>query len=842
MAHHPPDTELRRGSLSGIKLPSFQHLVSGLDHGPFPKNEILRPPPIRADPLEHARNGMNDSHHHTEHRSSFHSQPHLTTSVPSHYDEGRSRGSTQAQGFPETHREDRSLPPNPRLAAPVQEARSWSAPQSPYHQGQNPTGNRVVVAEKTIDGKDWYEYDDGSICQKIINGDTVNPKWGTTKAGKPRKRLGQACNTCREKKIRCDGQPKCAQCQKVGRECRFEQNPRSSRGGSQQAPHKDSMSSRGSQNDTRHERTGSSTSAEALTENTYSRANSRSSMNVEHLLSPSSTVAVSPPNEQPPAKRARLSPPKEGNDAVPVAAKARQSSSPKQKHFAWDVDPYEVDPHLTMRHAKVYVSVADSYVYTIFPGPQFLNWVEHSRSKKDGEIMLMYAILATAMAFSPVGHDETYRYQFKNIAEVALDRRRGCRLQSIRTQLLLAMVEYGCGELEKSKAWSISALKLAYESGLHEEVSVDTQNFGLDLAAHLESRRRTFWLAFTSVSFHSSVFGNDYPVQPLTCSLRLPCDDELFKKNELPATPLLQYRPDAEVELPWSSNCGSMAFLVEAMIITNEAVGWLYADKSDISRHDYSRDYERIHNETHRRLWAWDIRIRSHYNLQDSKSTGLHVLYYFVLMMVNRHVRHAYLTSEQVERNARGARSNAIQLLELIHALLETPRADLPMSNIALDCPMAGHAIYLAIDILTSAGTIRSLLDYESDQLSLPEMIYTGMEALERLSTHWKTAEKQLNNVKPRMKSVTNHTTLGTSSRKAAFFVRHPLLAYFGLEDDVVYGISRLRYLRALGYGDMVRSDDDICEMGIATNAGTPTSTTMSATGESVEATASRLG
>ena len=83
---------------------------------------------------------------------------------------------------------------------------------------------RIVVREEVIPGKGvCYIYDDGTYCQKIINGDAVNPKWGTTKAGKPRKRLGQACNTCREKKIKCDpSYPKCTQCLKFGRECKFE--------------------------------------------------------------------------------------------------------------------------------------------------------------------------------------------------------------------------------------------------------------------------------------------------------------------------------------------------------------------------------------------------------------------------------------------------------------------------------------------------------------------------------------------------------------------------------------------------------------------------------------------
>lgn len=81
-----------------------------------------------------------------------------------------------------------------------------------------------VVDERYIDGEGLcYIYADGSHCPKIIDGIPVNANWGITKAGKPRKRLAQACLTCREKKIKCHPNlPKCDQCQKSGRECRFE--------------------------------------------------------------------------------------------------------------------------------------------------------------------------------------------------------------------------------------------------------------------------------------------------------------------------------------------------------------------------------------------------------------------------------------------------------------------------------------------------------------------------------------------------------------------------------------------------------------------------------------------
>ena len=101
---------------------------------------------------------------------------------------------------------------------------SPSETSSTGSQAQLPPVRPHVVDEKYVDGEGWcYIYADGSYCPKNIDGVPVNANWGVTKAGKPRKRLAQACLTCREKKIKCHPNlPKCDQCQKSGRECRFE--------------------------------------------------------------------------------------------------------------------------------------------------------------------------------------------------------------------------------------------------------------------------------------------------------------------------------------------------------------------------------------------------------------------------------------------------------------------------------------------------------------------------------------------------------------------------------------------------------------------------------------------
>ncbi|KAF5504268.1 putative transcriptional regulatory protein [Colletotrichum fructicola] len=84
----------------------------------------------------------------------------------------------------------------------------------------------VRAAEVPGEGLCFF-YDDGSHCKTIIDGEQVNAHWGVTKAGKPRKRLAIACVTCREKKIKCDPDfPRCVQCEKFGRVCKFKNAPR----------------------------------------------------------------------------------------------------------------------------------------------------------------------------------------------------------------------------------------------------------------------------------------------------------------------------------------------------------------------------------------------------------------------------------------------------------------------------------------------------------------------------------------------------------------------------------------------------------------------------------------
>ncbi|KAM0569963.1 hypothetical protein ACHAP9_004329 [Verticillium nonalfalfae] len=124
---------------------------------------------------------------------------------------------------------DQRPAPVPALAQPTVAASTVTSEGLPSKDGLGPkiwTGThflpRFVRAAEVPGEGPCYFYDDGSHCKTVIDGEAVNPHWGVTKAGKPRKRLAIACITCREKKIKCDPDfPRCVQCEKFGRVCKF---------------------------------------------------------------------------------------------------------------------------------------------------------------------------------------------------------------------------------------------------------------------------------------------------------------------------------------------------------------------------------------------------------------------------------------------------------------------------------------------------------------------------------------------------------------------------------------------------------------------------------------------
>lgn len=148
-----------------------------------------------------------------------------------------------------------------------------SSEAAPVKDGLGPkiwTGTQFLprfVRQAEVPGEGLcYFYDDGSHCKTVIDGEQVNAHWGVTKAGKPRKRLAIACLTCREKKIKCDPDfPRCVQCEKFGRVCKFKNAPRGGHNTSPASSPGIPMMSQPADAEYRHPRSPSSTSVSPRT-------------------------------------------------------------------------------------------------------------------------------------------------------------------------------------------------------------------------------------------------------------------------------------------------------------------------------------------------------------------------------------------------------------------------------------------------------------------------------------------------------------------------------------------------------------------------------------------------
>lgn len=252
----PPSGDALRLRKSREQLPSVTELLSPSPHGtllPSPYTPVyLGGPPLRTPPHDVHEPPENFSHLSLQHKlgpgmSSINSrpsgpyeyfQPPRTRNLPSLSEIGfessyapggetrphsvKNEELSRARGhFP--NRDITGSPEKSPQDSPSTQTQS-SKEESPHTGTQRLAIVPQVVDERYVEGEGiCYIYADGSYCPKTIDGELVNANWGVTKAGKPRKRLAQACITCREKKIKCHPNlPKCEQCQKSGRECRFE--------------------------------------------------------------------------------------------------------------------------------------------------------------------------------------------------------------------------------------------------------------------------------------------------------------------------------------------------------------------------------------------------------------------------------------------------------------------------------------------------------------------------------------------------------------------------------------------------------------------------------------------
>ncbi|KAF2742180.1 hypothetical protein M011DRAFT_292853 [Sporormia fimetaria CBS 119925] len=669
-----------------------------------------------------------------------------------------------------------------------------------------------------------YVYEDGSYCRAVIDGEPVNPSWGITKAGKPRKRLAQACLTCREKKIKCEpGYPKCHQCAKSQRVCRGGLSSYGiSNASGETSPSSSAVLFKNPATELVSPVAGPNKSR-ALDEQ---RDLSRTTEAWTNTFAYSRPRTFRPPGVPNTRDMSVHSADSDWSGSVNHGdlEDSRRSSHQDAFAFQWEEDPYQSDPRGTMQLLELYFLHAGRVTYTMFASQPFLRWVESQRDKNRDQLMLLYSTLAVGSVFSTDPEHRELGRRYAAVAAYATEKRFGrFTLQLCQSRLLLALYSFATGR--EQEAWdfcgaglrALAALKLNTEEGIKELLdSAVESDYGFDPRTFEECCRRTFWSGFlmdvsstvctatTTLDlirrqrYNGFCGGTLCVISIEDVFLRLPGSDTLYEGCAPGESPLFDFDllgQQARLGYP----LGNMAYLILVSAVWGDVLTFTRraSHRSDVG---YEQFYDSFYNKMCERLEVWRNRLPPNLqstpqNLETSIVEGtagaylaLHALYHITVIKLNRHIRNQALSADKVARNIDASFRSASSFLATIHQLTSANHqgriASSSASQVLFSSPFPGYALMLAVDVITATGTVPTLPN-------LIETIGTTVSYMDDLAVFWASARKQQKAIGDRLKllvEVARQEEQGVRNGSFGQFWRLPesLDSSFG-EEDVMY-------------------------------------------------------
>ena len=580
-----------------------------------------------------------------------------------------------------------------------------------------------------------YFYDDGTHCKTIIDGEHVNAHWGVTKAGKPRKRLAIACVTCREKKIKCDPDyPRCVQCDKFGRVCKFKNAPR---GGHPSSP--------------------SAQSAELYNEKT---------MASPHGSRESRSPAAQPSSHQgfddSYHKRLKIganyySPSKTSSLAASDALDHSKSPRPSYRRpsdisripddglcRAWRTDVYMSKPQgIIDVVTQFFVHVDSTMLLRFLPETIWKTHLAKSDDRKLPEdLMLLYSVLTIGVALS--GGAKHIASEYAQVAHYAQKNLGFDCLQLVQSRILVAAYYISVDRIHDASELLSSALAVASSLQLNVELEESTEAnrktypLGMTRAGYKESRRRTLWSLFMLERFNGMFPNRAAVINPEDLYIRFPTDNESFEKQIERDEPLFEpYSLTASVR---GGSRNVLANFVEMAHLWADCQNALYRIACRPAA--ASSESSRIQTLAKKiRSWFSSLPENLYFstdNLEDSLYAGtggsflsLHLLYHHAMIKVNRHHSAASQLGLELQgsygHNCVGHATGILDLMQMFEGLHHT------QSSLAMLPRATAMAAVEAVDALTANGTMFSL----SNQISRTK---DALMTVERLSSMWEDA------------------------------------------------------------------------------------------------------
>ncbi|KAF4624727.1 hypothetical protein G7Y89_g13442 [Cudoniella acicularis] len=617
-----------------------------------------------------------------------------------------------------------------------------------------------------------YFYDDGTHCKTVIDGEVVNAHWGVTKAGKPRKRLAIACITCREKKIKCDPDyPRCVQCEKFGRVCKFKNAPRGGQGSPDTPPAdpEDVMSR------------PASSRADGESFKTGHRENS-ASVSPRQVLRQASTES-----DNHPSKRQRTG----YNDFTPVPSEGSPQPSPREAasptttwakptltgpvnhelYREWQVNPYSTRPSAVSEIVDIFFKQCPETASSMFPQNAMKAWIFSGAEKSLDDLMLIYSILTIGSVFSPRQEHKALGSQYALISRFACENRR-FSLQLVQSRLLLSLYYFAINNA--NDAWDFCGSAVRAASGLRLNVELEKGEdsylrsfpYGLNRHGYAECRRRTFWSCYLVDRFNGFCSGHFSMLQPEDVFLRLPCDTASFESQVDVQNPFFDVATPPIQNINWT--VGSIAYLINISTIWGDVMANIYRSSQRRSASVNSTAFSTFYEGATRKLRLWNDTLPDCYsfsadNLQRAADNGklstfmtMHTVYHTTTMKLNRYIQLSSLSSAQVLHHVSVAHQHAEALLSIADTLAarrtSSPPSHQGTTPAKLSSPFVGYAIVSAIDILTSKVSLSSVPSRLAS--------FSGAQSvLAELAIFWQSSKNQQALVLERVRDLAELTT-----------------------------------------------------------------------------------
>ncbi|KAI8659402.1 Zn(2)-C6 fungal-type domain-containing protein [Fusarium sp. Ph1] len=582
-----------------------------------------------------------------------------------------------------------------------------------------------------------YFYDDGSHCKTVIDGEAVNAHWGVTKAGKPRKRLAIACVTCREKKIKCDPDyPRCVQCEKFGRVCKFKNAPRGGHNTSPSTPpaELDDLRKLGGPSRQNESEESSPVSPRTTMRPPSPDVGSHKRLRVGYdsyvtTGEPAPSMApVEPPRPQFPIHRLPIELPRISEEVL---------------NRAWCTDPSLSDPQsIRTVISHFFVHLDSTMIVRFIPENVFKTWVVNPGHRKSPEdLMLLYSILAVGVALS--NGPKPIAYEYASVAHYAQKLTTVSCLQLVQTRILLALYYLSisrvseASEMISAAVATAACLQLNVELEESREAGLLTFPFGMSKAGYCEARRRTFWSLFMLERLDGHFPDRLAMINAEDIYTRLPADSHSFEREVEGFSPMFN---------PYVSNLASTherefgisAHLVEMVHTWSNDVCRIYrmARRTTLMESDLEssqRILKRIHD------WRAALPSRLLFTASNLESAALagelgqfltmHLLYNHAMIKLSRHTVAAARSSPQTASlHVQTCYEHATQVLDMVKAVVRLHRGG--QQVLSAPAPVMAMVVTEAVDVLTSSGRLSHLGD-------IIENVHMVQEVVQAMCSTW---------------------------------------------------------------------------------------------------------